>query len=84
MIDISISQDRVATVDQIMTGYSTGRGMSWMYSKRVDGMLSTKLIVLDGDRIILTERGARAAKLFTWLQGFLRPDQSTSIASSAQ
>jgi hypothetical protein len=82
IIDVLTSQDRVATVDQIMTGYGGGRGMSWMYAKRLDGMLLVKLIALDGDRIILTERGARTARLFTWLQGLLNPDHSAWIVSS--
>jgi hypothetical protein len=74
IVDILTSSAGVANVDQIMIGYSAGRGMSWMYSKRLEGMLLTNLIILDGQRIILTGKGLRAARLFSRLQDSLRPE----------
>jgi hypothetical protein len=60
------------SLDQVMPGYSAGKGISWMYEKRIAGMTSAGLARIEEDRIILTQQGWRAARLFAWLRDFSR------------
>lgn len=75
LIDILHAANGAMTLDQVMTGYSDGHGIAWMYDKRVDGMLATGLIAGSKDRLVLTERGRRIARLFSWLQRLARAEE---------
>ena len=68
LIDILHASDGAMTLDEVMSGYSDGRGIVWMYDKRVGGMRATGLIVGNKDKLVLTGRGRRIARLFSWLQ----------------
>jgi hypothetical protein len=43
-----------------------------MYAKRLNDMLSGGLARVEGEFLVLTPKGRRIAKLFTWLQEFAR------------
>jgi hypothetical protein len=68
LIDILHAPKGAMTLDEVMTGYSDGRSIAWMYGKRIDGMRTTGLVIGNKERLVLTERGRRIARLFAWLQ----------------
>lgn len=72
LIDVLHAPSGAMTLDEVMKGYGAGRGIAWMYAKRVEGMRAAGLVVADGDRAVLTERGRRVARLFSRLQDFAR------------
>jgi hypothetical protein len=72
MIDILEARSQAMTLDQVMTGYSAGRGIAWMYAKRLADMQSAGLAKRDGECLVLTPKGRRVATLFTRLQEFAR------------
>lgn len=72
LVDILESRHGTMDVDGIMAGYSAGRGIVWMYDKRVQGMVSTGLVCIEGDRLILTDKGRRAADVFRRLRDLAR------------
>lgn len=61
-----------STVDEIMTSYSDGRGIRWMYQKRLDDMVRLNLISMKGEVALATESGKRVAARFRALRQFLR------------
>src|SRR3989442_3010023 len=60
------------TLDEIAERYSDGRGLAWMYDKRVDGLVQNGLVVIQEAQVMLTERGRRWADRFARLRQFLR------------
>jgi hypothetical protein len=68
LIDLLEQPRQRGTPELLFDAYSAGRGIGWMYSKRIEDMRQNGLITLaDGD-VTLTDRGARIARVF----GFLR------------
>ncbi len=59
-------------LDQMMTGYSRGRGISWMYRKRIDDLLAGGFIGKSAGSLALTPKGAAFAPLFARLRRFFR------------
>jgi hypothetical protein len=80
LIDILEAPSQAMRLDDVMQGYSAGRGIAWMYAKRLEDMQSAGLARVEGDSLVLTPKGERVAKLFTWLQEFAR---FTPIADEA-
>jgi hypothetical protein len=72
LIDILEAPSRALRLDDVMQGYSAGRGIAWMYAKRVDDMQSAGLARVEGECLVLTLKGRRVAKLFAWFQEFAR------------
>jgi hypothetical protein len=72
LIDILEAPSQAMNLDDVMQGYSAGRGIAWMYAKRLDDMGSTGLARVEGECLVLTPKGRRVATLFTWLQEFAR------------
>jgi hypothetical protein len=72
LIDAVALQSDMTSVEQVCRGYSAGKGIEWMYDKRIDGMLSAGLVRLEGQRLELTDRGMRAAAVFGALREFTR------------
>jgi hypothetical protein len=70
LIDILEAPSQAMNLDDVMQGYSAGRGIAWMYAKRLDDMRSTGLARVEGECLVLTPKGRRVATLFTWLQEF--------------
>ena len=72
LIDILEAPSEAMRPDDVMQGYSAGRGIAWMYAKRLNDMQSAGLARVDDECLVLTPKGRRVAKLFTWLQEFAR------------
>jgi hypothetical protein len=76
LIDILEAPSQTMRLDDVMQGYSAGRGIAWMYAKRLEDMQSAGLAKVEGASLVLTPKGQRVAKLFTWLQEFARVTQT--------
>jgi hypothetical protein len=74
LIDIDESPARALSAEEAEAAYGGGRGMGWMLDKRIEGLLSTRLIVERDGRLMATGKGTRAARLFGGLRAFLRID----------
>jgi len=72
LIDILEAPSRVMNLDEVMKGYSAGRGIAWMYSKRLDDLQHAGLATLTGECLELAPKGKRVARLFERLQEFAR------------
>jgi hypothetical protein len=72
LIDILEAPLGAMRLDDVMQGYSAGRGIAWMYAKRLEDMQSAGLAKVEGASLVLTPKGQRVAQLFTWLQEFAR------------
>ena len=60
----------------LFDGYSDGKGLAWMYQKRLDDLKRNGLVIVEGDTLVLTEAGRRTAIIFgriRWLFGFTLP-----------
>jgi hypothetical protein len=77
LIDILEAPLGAMRLDDVMQGYSAGRGIAWMYAKRLEDMQSAGLAKVEGASLVLTPKGQRVAKLFTWLQEFARVAPTT-------
>jgi hypothetical protein len=72
LIDILEAPSQALRLDDVMQSYSAGRGIAWMYAKRLEDMQSAGLAKVEGESLVLTPKGRRVAKLFMWLQQFAR------------
>jgi hypothetical protein len=72
LIDILEAPSQEMTLDEVMSGYSSGRGIGWMYAKRLADMLSVGLAKVECENLVLTPKGRRAATVFGRLQEFAR------------
>jgi hypothetical protein len=72
LIDVLEAPGGSLTLDDVMTDYGGGRGIAWMYDKRISGMAATGLVRLDDSDVVLTDRGRRVAAIFARLQDFVR------------
>ncbi len=60
-------------IDGIMREYSDGRGLDWLYDKRLASMESLRLIRRENDTLVLrAPRGRAAAWLGIWTKRFLK------------
>lgn len=71
-MDIHRSPRGSMTADDVVSSYSGGKGIIWMYQKRVDDLIKLKLVEATGNNIRITAAGARVAERFSWLRRFLR------------
>jgi hypothetical protein len=72
LIDIFETPSQAVRLDDVMEGYSAGSGIALMYTKRLEDMQDAGLARIDGASLVLTPKGRRVAKVFTWLQEFAR------------
>jgi hypothetical protein len=70
LIDIIEAPDASMTAEELVTGYSAGHGIRWMYEKRLEGMQRTGVVRLVGPDVSLTPKGRKIAELFGRLQKF--------------
>ena len=75
LIDIMNAPKGAMTIDELMHGYSGGRGIAWMYKKRLADMAAIGMVASDNNRVALTQRGYRIAGLFSQLQYFVRAEE---------
>jgi hypothetical protein len=81
LIDALEAPGQATNLDRIMPGYSAGRGIGWMYDKRLQGIESAGLARIDGNFLVLTAKGRRVAQLFGRLQEFARATPTTGPAA---
>jgi len=60
------------SLDEIAERYSDGRGLAWMYDKRLNGLVQQRLVVVEGGAVTLTGRGWFWARRLADLRRFLR------------
>ena len=58
----------------VAKAYGAGQGITWMYRKRLDGLLRQGLVHFDEGVVRLSDVGGRTARVFYGLQRFLRLD----------
>ena len=68
LIDIYESKSHSLSLDEVMTCYSSGKGIEWMYEKRIEGMLDAELVKSYDQNLCLTQKGKKVAMLFKWLR----------------
>ena len=74
LIDIAQHGPPGLTPSEIMTAYSAGQGIAWMYQKRLDGLCEGRLITIQEGVITNQARGRRVAAVFRRLRRLLRLD----------
>jgi hypothetical protein len=74
LIDLLEQADQQGTVESMFEGYSQGKGMHWMYDKRIEGMVRNHLISFERNGFVLTTSGRRTAKVYAWLRRVLNVD----------
>jgi hypothetical protein len=72
LIDISLNEAGKMTPLEMTRTYAGGKGLDWMYDKRLDGMVATGLARRAGDSIQITPKGAGLARLFSRLKAYAR------------
>jgi hypothetical protein len=72
LIDIFEAPSQTMRLDDVMGGYSAGRGIAWMYGKRLADMQNVGLATVEGQYLRLTPKGRRVAAVYSWLQEFAR------------
>ncbi len=72
LADIALVAGGCMTPADMIEHYAAGKGLGWMYDKRLDGMLATGLIEHVGADIHLTPKGERLAMRFAALKAFAR------------
>ena len=72
LIDIDESPSKQMSLDEIMTGYSQGRGIEWMYTKRIEDMKLQNLVTIVNGIVSNTEKGGKVATLFSRLRRCFR------------
>lgn len=82
VIDVDQSNEQPLSAETIYHAYSEGKGIPWMYEKRIAGMLENGLVEVSDGIIRNTAKGAKAARLFGWLRRFLKIDEGSSCESS--
>jgi hypothetical protein len=61
LIDFAEADSRIIDIDWLVANYGGGKGLAWMYGKRITGMLETNLVERKAEMIELTSKGVRAA-----------------------
>jgi hypothetical protein len=74
IMDIEQGNGGAMSVEEVLAAYSEGRGIGWMYQKRLDDLVRHRLARIDQGCISTRRKGRRLARLFGWLRGFLQLD----------
>ena len=64
LVDMLEAPTGAVDVDYLTANYSSGRGLVWMYRKRIDDIIATRFIDQANKRIMLTAKGEMFADLF--------------------
>jgi hypothetical protein len=64
LVDMLEAPTGVVDVDYLTTNYSSGRGLVWMYRKRIDDIVAARFIDRTNKQIILAAKGEMFADLF--------------------
>lgn len=76
LIDIEESPSGRATAATLCRDYSGGRGLRWMYDKRLADLVAGRFVEITDGAVRNTRRGTRVAGSFGWARTFLRMDES--------
>ena len=74
LIDLDAAASCSGGVDALVKTYGGGQGLTWMYDKRLHGLLAGDFVRRSGGEIELTARGRRVAGIFDSAHHFLRLD----------
>ena len=72
LIDVEQTNFHGIDADWVVANYGGGKGLTWMYGKRIEGLLETKLIDRKAEMLELTSKGGRAATGLLAVHRFLR------------
>jgi hypothetical protein len=72
LIDFAEADSRIIDTDWLIANYGGGKGLAWMYGKRIAGMLETGLVERKAGMIALTPKGTRTAAVLFAVRRFLR------------
>jgi len=72
LIDFAEADSRIIDTDWLIANYGGGKGLAWMYEKRIAGMLETNLVERRASTIALTSKGAHTAAVLFAVRRFLR------------
>ena len=72
LIDVEEASSHAVDVDWLIVNYGGGNGLTWMYRKRIEGLIDTKLVSRKAGMIELTKKGERTADVFFAVRRFLR------------
>lgn len=64
LIDVLELDDKPASAAVLYEAYSGGKGLVWMYQKRINDMVHNRLVIEDGDALVATDAGRRTAMIF--------------------
>jgi len=68
LVDALHAPWKSTTPQGVVDGYADGRGLTWMYDIRMNGLLQAGLLNDANGQLALTIRGRNAARLFSWLR----------------
>jgi hypothetical protein len=74
LIDIEESPGGRTTAAALCQGYSGGRGLVWMYDKRLADLVAGRFVEISDGLVRNTQRGTRVASNFGRARKFLRMD----------
>jgi hypothetical protein len=74
LIDLDEVSGGPLSAEEIAERYSEGRGLEWMFTKRLEDLVEQGLVTIEGGVVRNSARGARTAALFDRLRTFLRSD----------
>src|SRR5262245_26821159 len=72
LIDVEQTNSRAIDAEWLVANYGGGKGLTWMYGKRIEGLLETGFVERRTEMIELTSKGKRVADLLLAVRRFLR------------
>jgi hypothetical protein len=72
LIDVEEAHSQALDADWLVANYGGGKGLTWMYGKRIEGLLQMGFVERRAEMIELTSKGKRAADVFLAVRRFLR------------
>ena len=63
---VDIDERGELNMEQIIAGYGSGRGLDWMFEKRLAALESLGLVRREAGKVVLTRRGRRAGVFCLW------------------
>ena len=68
LIDAMENGSELVSPQYLVTAYGQGKGVVWMYRKRLSDLMRLGLVRSDGDAVVITEKGQRNARLIRWVR----------------
>ncbi|MFY9314144.1 MAG: hypothetical protein WAO95_01135 [Burkholderiales bacterium] len=81
LIDILSSPTEALDTDQVILRYSDGKGVDWMFQKRVGGLQEHAMILVEGEQAYLTPRGRFFGTAYMYLRRVLGLPLSAKASS---